>query len=311
MKQELISIVIPVYNEESNIAWFYSELKTQLIKKSSHNIEIIYVDDGSTDRSLDIIKDLAKHSDTVRYVVLSRNFGKEAATSAGLAYASGDAVVIMDADGQHPIELVGEFIKLWHEGFEVIVGVRSGNIGEGFVKRYGSVLFYRLLRIIGGKSVTPGTTDFRLIDRKVVDQFIKLTERNRVTRDLIDWLGYRRAEIPFEANARHAGNATYSTRKLFSLAINGIVSHSTRPLKIIALIGSIISVLSGFLATLFLIQRYFLGDPLNITGSALLALFVTFLVGIVLVCQGLLALYLESVYYEAQNRPLYVVRESK
>jgi len=170
-----------------------------------------------------------------------------------------------------------------------------------------------ILRFIGGKDIIAGTTDFRLIDRKVVAEFNKLTERNRVTRNLIDWLGYTRAEVPFEAAKRHAGTATYSFRKLFKLALNGIVAHSTRPLKLIALLGSIIATLSAVLGVVLAVQKYILGDPLglSVTGSALLALLVTFLVGVVLVCQGLLALYLESVYYETQNRPLYVIKESK
>lgn len=312
MQHKMISIVIPVHNEQDNLRWQHENILS-FAADLKYNVEVILVDDGSTDDSLQIIKELCASSKQTHFISLSRNFGKEAATSAGIAHAKGDALVIMDADGQHPIELLKEFITNWEEGYEVLIGVRTKNRGEGFVKRFGSKSFYWLLRFIGGKTIVPGSTDFRLIDRKVVDQFKELTERNRVTRDLIDWLGYKRKLIPFEANERHAGKATYSTRKLFSLAINGIVSHSTRPLKFIALIGLIISTLSGLLGALLAIETYILGDPLNlnITGVALLALFVTFLVGVVLVCQGLLALYLESVYYEAQNRPLYVIRESK
>lgn len=311
-KQVDLSIVIPVHNEQDNLQWHHKVISDYL-GSLSYSFEVIYVDDGSTDTSADTLEELRKHDTHTRVITLSRNFGKEAATSAGLTHAQGRAAVIMDADGQHPIEFVGKFIEKWEDGYEVVVGVRSKNEGEGAIKKYGSVLFYKLLRLLGGKDVTPGTTDFRLLDRKVVDQFTTLTERNRVTRNLIDWLGYKRIEIPFQAKARHAGKATYSTRKLFSLAINGIVSHSTRPLKIIALLGLIISIISAFSVVLLGAQKYLLGDPLGqlVTGSGILALFISFLVGIVLVCQGLLALYLESVYYEAQNRPLYIIREIK
>jgi glycosyltransferase involved in cell wall biosynthesis len=307
----VLSIVIPVYNEQDNLLWHHNKI-SDFFKQRKQLFEIIYVDDGSSDDSLSVIREI--HADspkTTKLISLSRNFGKEAATSAGLSAASGDAAILMDADGQHPVEMVDTFIKLWHEGNDVIVGIRGSNIGEGLVKKYGSKLFYTTLRFIGGKNVVSGTTDFRLIDKKVVDEFNKLTERNRVTRNLLDWLGYKRVEVPFEANERHAGTATYSFRKLFKLAVDGVVSHSTRPLKLIALLGFVISLVSGLAGALLAIQEYVLGDPMNlsITGAALLAVLVTFLIGIVLVCQGLLALYIESVYYETQNRPLFVIAE--
>jgi len=308
-----ISIVIPVHNETDNLIWHHDKI-TDYFQKLSQPIEIIYVDDGSTDDSLTVLRQL-KHSspNLVRYLSLSRNFGKESATTAGLSIAKGDAVLIMDADGQHPVELVEQFIKLWHGGNDVVIGIRTSNKNEGVVKKYGSKLFYAVLKFIGGKEVIAGTTDFRLIDKSVVSEFNKFTERNRVTRNLIDWLGFKRVEVPFEAAERHAGEATYSFRKLVKLAINGIVSHSTRPLKLIALLGFIISLFSAGLGIFLAIDKYGFGDPLglSVTGSALLALFVSFLVGIVLVCQGLLALYLESVYYETQNRPLYVIKEHR
>lgn len=306
-----ISVVIPIFNEVENLEWHHEKINAFFVS-INQAFQIIYVNDGSTDSSLSTLKQIyAKYPKTVKYITLSRNFGKEAATSAGLSVADGDAVVIMDGDGQHPVSLVSQFVNLWQEGNEVIVGVRSSNNGEGFVKKYGSILFYKILQFIGGKSTVPGSTDFRLIDRKVVDEFNRLTERNRVARNLIDWLGYKRIEVPFEADERHAGTATYSFRKLFKLAIDGIVSHSTRPLKLIAVLGLLVSTISFLGCILITFQSYILGDPLNlsISGSALLAIFVTFLIGIVLVCQGLLALYIESVYYETQNRPLFIIDE--
>jgi glycosyltransferase involved in cell wall biosynthesis len=295
------------------LLWHHDKI-TNFLDSAEQPFEIIYVDDGSTDDSLALLRKLQKNNPkTVHYLSLSRNFGKESATTAGLGIAKGDAVVVMDADGQHPIELVKTFIELWQAGNDVVIGVRTSNVNEGIVKKYGSKLFYATLKFIGGKEVVAGTTDFRLIDQTVVAEFNKFTERNRVTRNLVDWLGYKRVEVPFEAAERHAGTAAYSFRKLFKLAINGIVSHSTRPLKLIALLGLIISTLSAGLGIVLTIDKYGFGDPLglSVTGSALLALFVSFLVGIVLVCQGLLALYLESVYYETQNRPLYVIKEHR
>lgn len=307
-----ISVIIPVHNEQDNLVWHHGVVSSYL---SSHDIdyELVYVDDGSTDSSLEIIRKLhEENSKNVRFVALSRNFGKEAAMSAGIHASKGDAAIIIDADGQHPIELVDDFIKKWKEGFDVVIGVRESNEGEGIIKRYGSNLFHLTLRLINGRESTlPGSTDFRLIDRKVIDEYNKLTERNRITRNLIDWLGFKKALVPFSAKARHAGKATYSYRKLIKLALDGVIAHSTRPLKLISLLGFVISTFSVF-ATLFLvIEKYVLGDPLAlaVTGVAILALFLSFLVGVVLVCQGLLALYLESVYYETQNRPLYIIKE--
>lgn len=307
----LVSIVIPIHNEQDNLEWHF-ELISRHFKTINQSFEIIYINDGSTDNSLNIIKKLeTNNTKKVKFISLSRNFGKEAATSAGLFSSKGDVVVLMDGDGQHPIEIIDSFIDLWKQGNDIVVGVRTSNKSAGIVKNLGSRLFYKVLKFVSGKEVVTGTTDFRLLDKKVVNEFNKLTERNRVTRNLLDWLGFKRVEVPFTADKRHAGKATYTFRKLLKLAMNGFVSHSTRPLKLIALLGSIISIVSAFAGILLAFQKYVLNDPfgLSVTGSALLALFVTFMVGIVLVCQGLLALYLESVYYETQNRPLYIIAE--
>lgn len=310
-KNILLSIIIPVHNEADNIAWHHQHI-TKFLVAQSINAEFIYVNDGSSDSSLDLIKQLAQGDSTVHYISFSRNFGKEAATTAGLRRAKGDAAILIDADGQHPIELIGSFIKEWLAGYDVVVGMRQSNQSEGFVKALGSKLFYLFLRVLGsGTSTQSGLTDFRLIDRKVVDEYNRLTEHNRLTRNLIDWLGYSRKLVPFHANARHAGAASYSFRKLLKLAVDGIVKHSTRPLKFIGLLGALISLISGVAAAFLVVEQYILNDPLGlgVTGTAILAIFLSFMIGIVLFCQGLLALYLENVYYETQNRPLFIIKE--
>jgi polyisoprenyl-phosphate glycosyltransferase len=308
----VISLIIPVHNEQDNLEWHHGVI-AEYFNKRELTYEIVYVDDGSQDNSLEIIKSLHKaHPEHIRYIALSRNFGKEAAVSAGIHSSKGKATVIIDADGQHPIELLDIFVDEWHKGYDVVIGRREANKGEGAVKKYGSKLFYFMLRLISGKSSTlPGSTDFRLIDQKVVAEYNKLTERNRLARNLIDWLGFKQSIVPFSANERHAGKASYSFRKLTKLALDGVVAHSTRPLKFISLLGFLISTVSVIAATFLVVESYILDDPLHlgVTGVAILALFLSFLIGIVLVCQGLLALYLESVYYETQNRPLYVIRE--
>lgn len=310
-KRPLISIVVPFFNEQENLDWHHEKMASYLATLPI-DYEFVYINDGSSDESLNIIRQIAKADSSVRYISFSRNFGKEAATTAGLANARGDAAVIIDADGQHPIELVGTFVEEWQNGYATVVGIREEDGEKRLMKRVGSHMFYAILRFIGSdNSSQHGLTDFRLIDRKIINEYNRLSEHNRVTRNLLDWLGFTRKLVPFEAAERHAGTASYSFRKLAKLAVDGVVKHSTRPLKFIGIIGLIVSTVTALLGLFILIEQYILGDPLRLyfTGSAQLAIFLSFMVGIVLFCQGLLALYIENVYYETQNRPLYVIEE--
>ena len=311
--KKIISVVIPVHNEQGNLEWHHKKIVDNL-NKQNIDFEFIYVDDGSTDNSLQVIRNLSRDNNNVRYIALSRNFGKEAALSAGLRKASGDAVLTLDSDGQHPIGIVDQFIKKWNEGFDVVAGVRESNQGEGFIKSIGSKLFYRILSLVdNNQEITPGSTDFRLIDRKVIDEYNKLPEHDRIVRNLIDWLGYKHANIPFNANARHSGKASYSYSKLIKLAIDGTIKHSTRPLKFIGILGILTSMLSLLLMIVMIIETILMSDPMNlaVTGTAFLAVFLSFLVGVVLACQGLLALYIENIFHETQDRPLYIIKEEK
>jgi glycosyltransferase involved in cell wall biosynthesis len=307
---ERISLIIPIHNESGNIEWHHERI-VSFTQKKSYETELIYVDDGSTDNSLELIKKIAHGNDYVHYISFSRNFGKEAATTAGLRKASGQAAVMIDADGQHPIELIDQFIDKWRGGFEVVIGVRAKNTREGVVKKFGSKLFNTILNSLTSGNTVSNSTDVRLLDRRVIDEFIKLTERNRITRGLIDWLGFKRAYVSFDSPARHSGKAAYNYRKLVRLAIHTFVANSTKPLQFTGFMGALVMLLSA-LATLCLIfERYVFGDPwhLAVTGTAILALFLSFLIGLVLICQWLLAIYIESIHNETQNRPLYIVDE--
>ncbi len=309
--KKLVSIIIPVYNEEANLEWHHKHIKDYL-NTLPESFEIIYVNDGSRDNSLEVLRRLAKQDSVTRYLSFSRNFGKEAATTAGLATAKGDAAIMIDADGQHPIEMLETFIREWRAGYATVIGIRKSDGGASFAKRIGSHGFYFVLRLLGAdNSSQHGLTDFRLVDRKIIDEYKKLTEHNRITRNLLDWLGYSRKLVPFETKERHAGTASYTYGKLLKLAIDGIVKHSTKPLQFIGVAGLIVSFLTAILGIFVLVEQYLLGDPMMIhfSGTALLAIFLSFMVGIVLVCQGMLALYIENVYYESQNRPLYVIEE--
>lgn len=305
-----LSLIVPIYNESGNIEWQY-KLISKVMPSVVDRYELIYVDDGSTDNSLDILKRLRKADDKVRVISFSRNFGKEAATSAGLKVCAGDAALILDADGQHPVELANLFIKEWQNGHQVVVGIRRTNTNEGLIKHYGSILFYRILNSMTGGGTIPRSTDFRLLDRRVIDEYNKLTERNRITRGLIDWLGFRRTTIDFDSPERHSGKASYGFSKLVKLAMHAFISQTTKPLQIAGILGTITVLVSTVAGLFLLIEKYALGDPMNlaVTGTSILAIFVSFLVGIVLICQWLLALYVESIHGETQNRPLYIIDE--
>lgn len=309
MKTKLITIVIPAYNESKNIATLYASLRKTL--PSSYKYEIIYVNDGSTDDTSNEIKKIIKNDLDIKLLNLSKNFGKEMATTAGINNSNGDAVIIIDADGQHPVELISKFLKQWENGDQVVVGVRKANQKEGFIKKYGSKLFYPLFNRFSSAKLIPGSTDFRLIDGDVRDQFNKLQESNRITRGLIDWLGYKRSYIYFTANARLQGEASYSTKKLIVLATNTFVSMTFAPLFFFAFLGVLITFCSLLTFFVLAIEQFVFADPLNlqISGTAYLAVLILLLVGIILMSQGLLALYISKIYQESKGRQLYIIDE--
>jgi dolichol-phosphate mannosyltransferase len=273
------------------------------------SFEIIFVNDGSRDKTLDELHKAAKKDQTIRIISFSRNFGKELATSAGIHYAKGDAIIMVDADGQFPPELIPEFVKKWRNGAQVVTGVRVSNQKEGFIKRYGSKLFYKLMSSLAGAKLTAGATDFRLIDRAVQQEFFRFSERSRMTRGLIDWVGFKEDFIEFHARERMAGEASYKVSKLIKLALNSFVSLSLAPLYFSGWAGIIITPLA-FLIGLFIgIEQFALDDPLNlnVTGTAMLGVLILFFMGILLISQGLIALYISHIHTETQNRPLYII----
>ena len=302
-----LSFVVPVYNEHAGLRQFHESLLA-VLKTTAKSYEVIYCDDGSTDGTSELIRRWCEDNRDIKLVKLSRNFGKEIALTAGMHEARGQATIILDADGQHPVKLIPEFIKRWENGSRVVVGVRSSNQKEGLTKRYGSKIFYRLFNRLTGVKLTPGSTDFRLIDSPIRKEFLKMTERNRISRGLIDWLGYEQDYIEFRANPRLKGQAGYSFRKLLKLAVDSIVSLSISPLYISAYLGAIVLPLSVLLG-IFMLINLLLGDPANLhaTGSAYLIVLVLFLVGVLLVSQGIIGLYLSHIHTETQNRPLYII----
>ena len=314
-KRKLLSIITPVHNEAEGIKDFISESLIPVIEKLNLNYELIIVNDGSTDDTLSIIQALSEQSSKIKVLSLSRNFGKEPALSAGLLYAKGDAAITIDADGQQPPKLIPDFIKKWQSGAEIVTGVRSQYTKHGLIQKIGSKLFYKLLSLMGNKSTVPGSTDFRLIDRVVIDEFNKLSEHNRITRGLIDWLGFKQEYIEYIYGVRTAGKPSYNLKKLFHLAIDSFVSMSTTPLVLFGYLGIFITIASFILGLFCIINQYILGDPLQLywNGSVQLAIFITFLIGLLMISASITALYISHIYAETQNRPLFIIdqRESR
>ena len=307
-----ITVIIPVYNEEANIEPLQQEISDIFSQLNDrYQYEILFVDDGSKDSSLDTIISLSKKSERIRYIELSRNFGKEAALSAGLQQTQGHAAILMDADLQPPPSIIKQFISEWEKGAEVIIGIRKHNPDGGFVRKISSKFFSLIMNRFGSINSTPGSTDFRLIDRVVIDEFIKLTEKERMVRGLIDWLGFKRTYVYFTARTRLTGTAQYSYSKLLKLAVIALISNSMLPLRLAGYLGLIVTSLAGCLGLFILVEQFLLNDPmqLNVTPIALLAIMILFLNGILLISIGLVALYIEKIHHEAANRPLYVVRK--
>lgn len=306
---KLISVVVPVHNEAGNIRALYDAV-CGVFEKLPYSFELLFVDDGSTDESLSLMSELGDTDERVGVVALSRNFGKEAALSAGIDAAKGDAVVLMDADLQHPPEVIPELVKGWEGGADVTIGVRRTNPDEGLVRKLGSRAFAGAMRMSDIPMVR-GATDFRIIDRSVADEFRRFTERGRITRGLIDWLGFSRAFVEFDAAPRHAGSARYGFRKLASLGVNAFLSHSLVPLRLAGYFGVAITIVSGALGLFIIVEQVILGDPLRMdaTPIGMMAIMILFLNGIVLVGLGLVSLYIEKIHREIINRPLYVLRK--
>jgi len=308
-ENKLIAIVIPVYNECRILNQFYERLNSIVLSQKKYRWEFIFVNDGSSDKSLDILNYIAQRDLKVTVLDLSRNFGKEVALTAGVQNVNyAHAVICIDADLQHPPELIPRLIEEWEEGAEVVVTIRTSTEKKPFLRRLGSHGYYWLMSKISGLEMQAQTTDFRLYDRKVVAAFCLATERERMFRGIMDWMGFRRKHVQFKADARAAGEAGYSYSKLWALAINSITSFSLWPLRLTGYLGVAITIFSG-LMLLWMLGDYALGSVMNFTPLAIVMMTNTFLIGIVLIAIGLIALYIGVIHTEVINRPLYIIRE--
>ena len=301
-----LSVVVPVYNEEESVPELYRRL-TDALAGSVASYEIVLVDDGSRDRSWALVKDLAARDARVKGVSFSRNFGHQMAFTAGLDHVDGDAVVIMDADLQDPPELIPELVARWREGYDVAYAVRAKRAGETFFKLATAALFYRLLQRVTNVRIPVDTGDFRLMSRKAVEAFRRLSEHHRFTRGMVSWLGFRQVGVPYHRAPRHAGETKYPLRKMLRLASDGITSFSYLPLQLASWLGAILSAASLVALVAELV--------LKATGSSLPWAWVAFsglalLGGVQLVAVGLLGEYVGRVFDEVRGRPLYLVQET-
>ena len=307
LKSPEISIVVPLYNEEKNIRLMYDRLVSSILKITS-NFEIIYVNDGSKDNSfLELVK-LSNEDERVKYINFSRNFGHQIAVTAGLDYSKGAAVVIIDGDLQDPPEVIPEMYALYKEGFEVVYGQRLIRKGESFLKKITAKYFYRILKKITNINIPVDTGDFRLIDRKIVNDLKNMPEQNKFLRGQIAWLGYRQTSIFFERDERKFGETGYPFSKMLKFALDGITGFSDVPLQFVTKTGIFISFIS-FLVILYAIFSHFILER-TITGWTSLIISSMFIGGVQLISVGIIGEYISRINKNVQNRPLYIVRET-
>lgn len=302
----LCSIVIPVYNEEKNIPELYRRLK-DVLSALKMRYEIIFVDDGSTDGTLGAVRELSSSDEKIFYISFTRNFGHEAASTAGLDATRGDCVVLMDADLQDPPEMIPRMIDLWQKGYHLVYARRRKRHGESFFKRVTAGIFYRTLNLFSEFKIPMDTGDFRLMDRAVVDDFRRCREQNRFVRGLTAWMGYNQTAVEFDRPARYAGETKYNPLKLFFLSLDVITGFSIVPLRIVTGVGFVIALLSMGKTIHIVIQKLFL--DLNIPGYALLASGLFFLGGVQIFFLGIMGEYIGRIYRQVQQRPLYLIKE--
>lgn len=306
-----LSIIVPCHNEESNLPLLFEDLKNEkknLDKIEKIEYEIICVNDGSTDNTLEVLKEYSKKFKYIKYISFSRNFGKEAAMYSGLKYSSGDYIVIMDADGQDPVSLLSEMLKGINNGYECIATKRNNRKGEPIIRSFFAKLFYKLINKISDTKIVDGARDYRMFTRKYVNSLLEMSEFNRFSKGLFSYVGYKTKYLEYENIERRNGKTAWSFWKLVKYSIDGIVAFSTTPLIIVSIIGIIIC----FISVLFLI--YIIINKLVYNNSAdgwtSLACLITFTSGVIVFSIGISSQYLARIYSEVKKRPLYIVDET-
>ena len=304
--RRLISVIVPAFNEAAGLDPLLGRLRPVLEGLGS-DWEIIFVDDGSSDGTRDKLKDLNASQPNIKGLVLSRNFGKENAMAAGLRYAKGDAVVVMDADLQHPPELIPTFVAHWHQGYDIVYGQRLDRAADSLAHRWAARVYYAAFRKLTRTALPAGAGDFRLLDRKAVDAINTMGERARFTKGLYAWIGFRSCGVPFQVPARVGGGSRWRPRELLRFGIDGLASFTTIPLKVWSYVGLLISLFALCYAMIFLVKTLIYGT--DVPGFPTLVISVMFFAGVQLLSLGIMGEYLGRVYEEVKGRPLFLVAE--
>ncbi|KKO52901.1 glycosyltransferase family 2 protein [Paenibacillus sp. DMB20] len=308
MDDKCVSVVVPAYNEEEVIRQCYRAL-TDVMVDTGYTYELVFVNDGSKDRTLSILDELARQDGHVRIVDFARNFGHQAAVTAGINQSKGDCVVIIDADLQDPPKVIPRMLEKWEEGHDVVYGKRKKRKGETLFKRASASLFYRFLQRMSDTSIPRDTGDFRLIDRKVVHVFNRMTEQNKFIRGIISWIGFNQTFVEYDRDERAAGETKYPLRKMISFASDGIFSFSSKPLKLITRMGFLTVVLAIGVLVYSLLSKL-LDLPEVERGWTSLMAAITLFSGVQMLSLGIIGEYIARIYDESKNRPTYIVRET-
>ncbi len=307
--KELITLIIPCYNEQEVLPLFYEEVSRVTALMPDYGFEFLFVDDGSKDSTLKILKQLSQNDERVRYISFSRNFGKEAAMYAGFCEADGDYVAVMDADLQDPPSLLPEMMSIIkNQGYDSVATRRVTRAGEPKIRSMFARMFYKLINKISDADIVDGARDFRLMKRDMVDAIVRMCEYNRFSKGIFGWIGFKTYWLPFENVERAAGKTKWSFWKLFKYSLEGIISFSQTPLNIASWIGIFFTVMSFVGVAVVFVRRLFFDDPVQ--GWASTVCFICFIGGIQLFCTGIMGQYLAKTYMEVKNRPIYIIRET-
>jgi polyisoprenyl-phosphate glycosyltransferase len=301
------SLVIPIYNEESTIPALYQRVSA-VMDRLDDTSELILINDGSQDRTLELLRELHDRDERVVYLSLARNFGHQIAVTAGLNYVRGEAIIVLDGDLQDPPELIPDLLELWQQGYQVVYAQRTKRVREGWFKRLCAFAFYRILKHLADVDIPTDTGDFCLMDRQVVDLLNQMPERNRYLRGLRAWVGFKQTAFKFDRDSRFAGEVKYTFAKSLGLAINGLVSFSSVPLRLSTYLGLFSAVLAIVMAMLVLYWRIFIPNS-TLTGFATIAIAIFFLGAVQLISIGILGEYIGRIYEEVKHRPLYTLSE--
>lgn len=305
-QRQLISIVVPVFNEEAVLPHFHQKI-SGVLSEQPFNFEIVYINDGSSDNTLSIIKELRQADKQVTLIDLSRNFGKEIALTAGLQKAAGDAVIVIDADLQDPPELIPELIREWQNGYDVVYAQRSHRKGETLLKRTTAHFFYRIIQRISKITIPEDTGDFRILSRRAVNALNTFNEQHRFMKGLFAWIGYRQKAVQYQRNPRHSGETKWNYWKLWNFALDGITSFTIAPLKISTYLGLLTAAGAFVYGIYMVIETLIHGNP--VPGYPSLIVIILILGGVQLVSIGILGEYLGRIFNETKRRPLYFVNE--